>query len=146
MSAGWIYQVLLELPLAVTARWVRERFQGDDEAWPRLAPHFAQAAGESEYPVRGVVMFGVAECARLRRAAELLRQGDLPGVGELMRISHDGERCFTTLGTDPARPFAVDISDVALRELIDDLASGDPRRQNRARLERQPGAYRASTD
>ncbi|MFM8222358.1 MAG: galactokinase, partial [Planctomycetaceae bacterium] len=85
LNASWIYQVLLELPLAVTARWVRERFQGDGEAWTRLAPHFAQAAGDNEYPVRGVVMFGVAECARSRQAAELLRQGDLPGVGELMR-------------------------------------------------------------
>ncbi|MFM8287289.1 MAG: galactokinase [Planctomycetaceae bacterium] len=146
LNASWIYQVLLELPVAVTARWVRERFQGDGEAWTRLAPHFAQAAGDNEYPVRGVVMFGVAECARSRQAAELLRQGDLPGVGELMRISHDGERCFRTRGPGPAQPFAVDISDAALRQLVEDLASGDPVRQTNARLERQPGAYRASTE
>jgi N-acetylgalactosamine kinase len=57
------------------------------------------------YPVRGVMWFGIAECARAREAAVCLRQGDMRELGELMKISHDGERCFHVDDQLARRPF-----------------------------------------
>jgi galactokinase len=38
------------------------------------------------------VLFGLSECARSRRAPELLRSGSIEGFGAWMNISHDGDR------------------------------------------------------
>ena len=42
--------------------------------------------------VREVVAYGVGECERSRISAGLLRRGDLEGFGQLMYLSHDGDR------------------------------------------------------
>ncbi|MCY2968534.1 MAG: NTP transferase domain-containing protein [Planctomycetota bacterium] len=140
-----IYEILLALPLAMSAAEVRTEFRDDPEVWKVLEPHFGAAPDDAVYPVRGVVMFGVAECARSRRAADLLRDGDMRGLGRLMRISHDGERCFQ-IGPAGVEPFEVDISDDALHGLIDDLTSQDLSRVEHAQLHLQPGGYRCSTE
>jgi hypothetical protein len=67
-------------------------------------------------------------------------------LGDLMRISHDGERCFRTQRGAAAVPFEVDISDAALSTRLEDLASQDPARHLAAQLEFQPGGYRCSTE
>jgi N-acetylgalactosamine kinase len=146
VSPAWIYQMLLTLPVSLTAGEIRSQFAGDPDAWSRLEAHFGSVSPETTFPVRGVVMFGVAECARARQAATLLTRGDMVSLGELMRLSHDGERCYRTRRGQPTQPFEVDISDAALQARIDDLESHDPARQDAARLELQPGGYRCSTE
>lgn len=138
-----IYDILLALPESLTAGQVRREF-GAHEAWGELASYFQRADSDVEYPVRGVMWFGIAECARAREAAVCLRQRDLRALGELMKISHDGERCFRVDDERGAIPFSVDISDARLHALIDDLNSWDHRRVAGAQLHRQPGAYRCS--
>ena len=140
-----IYEILLELPIAMTAAEVRTLFQSDRECWEILAPHFAKASDESSYPVRGVIMYGIAECARSVRAAECLRHQNMNSLGALMTISHNGERCYTTKPDGSIEPFSVDISNETLRGLIADLNSQDPKRVEAAQLYNQPGAYRCST-
>lgn len=140
-----IYEILMTLPLSMTAAEVRDTFRDDLAAWSFLEPHFARVPDEAVYPVRGVLMFGITECARSRRAADCLRREDIDELGTLMNISHDGERCFTTAPGDEPRPFAVDVSDAALARCIQDLASEDLSRTQRAQLFNQPGAYRCST-
>ncbi len=140
-----IYEVLSELPESMTAAEVRAMFQNDANAWTGLASHFGTARDEAVYPVRGVLMFGITECARSVRAADCLRRQDMHELGALMKISHDGERCFATRADGSAEPFLVDISDAALRRLIEDLGSEDLARIERAQLWNQPGAYRCST-
>jgi galactokinase len=90
-------------------------------------------------------MFGITECARSVRAADCLRRQDMDELGAMMKISHDGERCNATRPDGSAEPFAIDISDAALRRLIEDLASKDLARIEQAQLWNQPGAYRCST-
>lgn len=138
-----IYEVLLELPESMTAQQVRQIFS-THASWQTLAPHFAHVAAERVYPVRGVMWFGIAECARARAAAGCLKARDMAALGQLMQISHDGERCFRVQDDLQAVPFATDISDARLRSAIDDLRSGDPVRVARAQLQQQPGAYRCS--
>jgi N-acetylgalactosamine kinase len=138
-----IYEVLLAMPESMTAEQVRRTFSSH-QSWERLSPHFASADATDVYPVRGVMWFGIAECARARQAAHCLKQRDLRALGELMTISHDGERCFHVDDQLRATPFAADISDGRLRTLIADLVRGDPSRAEQAQLHRQPGAYRCS--
>jgi N-acetylgalactosamine kinase len=138
-----IYEILLELPESLTAGEVRRRF-ATHEAWPELASYFEREPSDHVYPVRGVMWFGIAECARARQAAVCLQDEDLWTLGQLMKISHDGERCYHVDDDLQATPFAVDISDDSLHALIDDLISWDRRRVESAQLHRQPGAYRCS--
>lgn len=41
---------------------------------------------------RGVATFGVKECRRAEACLQLLRSGDLSGLGAMMKESHDGDR------------------------------------------------------
>jgi len=138
-----IYEILLTLPESLTAGDVRQQF-ADSDAWKELAPHFAGVERERVYPVRGVMWFGIAECERARAAAECLRSQDMFTLGQLMKISHDGERCYHVDDSLNTQPFAADISDDRLHALIDDLISWDHRRVASAQISRQPGAYRCS--
>jgi N-acetylgalactosamine kinase len=138
-----IYEILLALPASMTAEQVRRMFS-THESWRSLAPHFERVEGDCVYPVRGVMWFGVSECARSRVAAVCLKQRNMVELGQLMKTSHDGERCFCVEDDLQGTPFSADISDDRLHALIDDLLSWDTRRIERAQLHRQPGAYRCS--
>ena len=46
----------------------RRLFSDDPEAWSSLAPHLTGPDAQGEYPVRGVMLYGVGECARAREA------------------------------------------------------------------------------
>jgi N-acetylgalactosamine kinase len=82
---------------------------------------------------------------------ESLRSGDMVGFGELMGISHNGDRVVRTNpespgnGSQTTRAYVAPTSDDYLRALVEDLESGDPVRVTRAQLHRQPGSYRCST-
>jgi N-acetylgalactosamine kinase len=143
VPAEKIYEILLSLPESMTAEQVRRMFRGQ-AGWQQLAGHFERAAGDASYPVRGVMWFGIAECARARHAADCLRQQDMAELGRLMRISHDGERCFHVDDALQAEPYEADISDDRLHALMDDAISWELPRRERAELHRQPGAYRCS--
>lgn len=140
-----IYKILLALPEAMTAEEIRRTFADHPDTWAVLAPFFQGISPQSRFPVRGVVWFGIAECARSREAAACLRHGDMAALGELMKISHDGERCFHFDESGETTPFTADISDARLQQLIDDIESGESARLDGALIHKQPGAYRCST-
>ena len=145
ISQSRIYEIVLELPEMMTAQEVRETFSDDSSTWGILSPYFENSQPDSLYPVRGVILFGISECARATRAAECLKQEDMRGLGRLMKTSHDGERCFVSNPDGSVEPFAIDISEAAIRDSIAALENSDPDRRERAQLYNQPGAYRCST-
>ncbi len=138
-----IYEILLSLPESLTAQQVRELF-ASETAWDELGPYFDRVESGRVYAVRGVMWFGIAECVRAREAAICLKKRDMYTLGQLMKISHDGERCYHVDDELNATPCSVDISDDRLHALIDDLISWDRQRADAAQLGRQPGAYRCS--
>jgi galactokinase len=140
-----VYEVLLEMPESISADEARRAFRDDPEAWPSLAAHLGGTDAQGEYPVRGVMLYGIAECARAREAAACLKRGDMEAFGALMNTSHDGERRFRVADDLSAEVYTPDVSDGYLRGRIADLQSGDRARAERARLSNQPGAYRCST-
>ena len=141
VSPAQIYRILLMLPESAT-RGELEKMLPDTDLDKLFAAHRPPADGR--YPIRGVVMFGLAECERSAAYADALKRGDIAQIGELMKISHNGDR-VTTYDADwrPA-PYAAPVDNAAMLNLLGDLESGDPERVIRAQLIRQPGGYGCS--
>jgi N-acetylgalactosamine kinase len=136
-----IYQVLLALPQTITRRELAEALPRQQDVLQRL--HHTHADPPDGYLVRQICLFGLAECARSKVAAEKLKAGDVQAFGELMNLSHEGDRVTRLVGGKRA-PHTYTLPDSRLHELIADSHSGDPSRTEAARLYRQPGGYRVS--
>lgn len=95
--------------------------------------------------VRGVVLFGLAECERSALCLELLKRGDVESLGRLWYLSHDGDRIVEH--DENMRPvlWNYSVDDAYLDRLIGWLGSGDAELARRAQLHLQPGAYACST-
>jgi galactokinase len=96
------------------------------------------------YPIRGVVLFGLAEMERARRFAAEMKAGRIEELGRLMNISHDGDRVISIAADGSERPYRAPTSNDYIRSLIDDLESGNLDRAKRAQLQWQPGSYHCS--
>jgi galactokinase len=123
-----LYRALELLPENPSREELAQLLVGEDQ--DKVQRFFGTHVDVGPYNLRGVALFGVAECQRSRRFGALLQAGDLDGIGELMRASHDGDRRF-----HGDEPFTVPTDDAALVALAE---------QN-APLDLQPGAYACST-
>jgi N-acetylgalactosamine kinase len=138
---AWIYKILLHLPEKATREELREML-GSEQVDPLFESH--RPPEDGIYPIRGVVMFGLAECERSRRFAKALRDRRIEEIGRLMNTSHDGDRVVRhRLGEEP-QAYHPPTDNCHLLNLIDDLESGDPERVSAAQLEWQPGSYQCS--
>lgn len=90
LTADQARELLASLPERITRAEIRRRLGPEYDE--RLEHIFSAHADPSTYTVRGVVAYGIGECERSRMAAGLLDRGDLPAFGEMMLLSHDGDR------------------------------------------------------
>jgi N-acetylgalactosamine kinase len=135
-----IYRMLCRLPLRATRQEVHQSLdsQGEQEELARVfAAHREPAEG---YPVRGVALYGLAECERSRLCPDLVESGQAADLGQLMRYSQFAE---TPQEPRPGEPGAFD--DEAMNALIRDAESPDAEANRGAQLRRQPGWYGCST-
>ena len=146
ITSSTIYEILLQMPESMTAREVRKIFEHDVESWDLLSLYFERVSDDAEFAVRGVLWFGISECARSVKAADYLKQGDMTALGHLMNVSHDGERLFVTRPDGRVKPYTVDVSNSALHRVIEMLGSANPDAIERAQLYNQSGSYRCSTE
>ncbi|HID12131.1 MAG TPA: hypothetical protein EYP17_12685 [Candidatus Latescibacteria bacterium] len=138
-----IYEVLKALPVICSQKEALKSLPGEREALERIfCTHNPPPEG---YRVRDVCLFGLAECERGEVTAELLRGGRIWEFGELMYISHDGDRVVAYEDGRP-RPWSCPATDEYLDRLISDCRSPDSLRRERAMLRYQPGGYRCSTE
>ena len=91
------------------------------------------------YRVRGVCLFGIAECLRSRDCARLLERGDVEGFGRLMTLSHDGDRVSHLDAAGRRQPVPLDVPDAELDRLIAACERGE------GPLMMVPGSYACST-
>jgi galactokinase len=138
-----IYRMLLKIP---------ERISRADFASALTAEHqqlaevnFATHAEPEYYQPRGVLLYGIAEIMRGKMCIDLIEDGLADTVGQLMKISHDGDRVSRAAANGQYEPYTPDCSDERLQILIGDLASEDPQRVLGAQLYMQPGCYACST-
>jgi len=102
----------------------------------------------SGYKIRQMALFGLAEAERAVVFPEFLRRGDVKGMLELIRRSHDGDRVakFDLEGRRIPWDARIFSSDERLEELIAILRSGHstPNQIESAQLYWQPGGYERS--
>lgn len=92
-----IYRMLKEIPETITRGGVKLLLPEYKE---QLEQIFATHAEPKVYDLRGVALYGVAECLRADRLMDALRAEDYRLVGEMMKISHGGDRIGDTRITD----------------------------------------------
>jgi len=138
---SWIYRILLHLPERATREELRAMLPGE-ETDTLFMTHKPPADGF--YPIRGVVLYGLAECERARLYSEFLRSGRMKDIGRMMQVSHDGDRVAVTDSGGETRPFQAPTSNGYLLGLMEDLESQDTERVERAQLIWQPGCYACS--
>ena len=138
---SWIYKILLHLPEGATRDELRVLLPDED-----LDVFFNQHNPPEDglYPIRGVVLFGLAEMERARRFADDMKAGRIEELGRLMNISHDGDRVIAIAADGSERQYWAPTSNEYILSLIDDLESGDLDRVSRAQLQGQPGSYHCS--
>jgi len=142
-----IYRSMLRLPEQATREELREMLGQDSPQDPYpLESLFATHHPPSDglYPIRGVVLYGLAECERSRLFADALKAQRIDQIGRLMTVSHDGDRVTRTIGEGSRIAYDSPTSNSYLLDLIEDLESGEPERVQRAQLQWQPGNYRCS--
>ncbi len=100
---------------------------------------------ENGYYLRNVIMYGVSECERTKKCANFLKKKKIEKFGELMYISHDGDRVVKFSPDGKMKKWQYRVDDKYLFELIEDLESSDSGKRQRARIYNQPGAYGCST-
>ena len=157
---AWLYEMLKSLPIRIQRRELLDQLKDHTDelmelfrthdapaegAWFRYASHSTGATQPKGYRVRGVCLFGLAECARAKVATSFLGKGDMEAFGELITISHEGDR--VTRIVDGKRVYhEEEITDEYLDRLISHLRSVDLRKRESARLYRQPGGYAVSCE
>ncbi|HUV08651.1 MAG TPA: galactokinase, partial [Spirochaetia bacterium] len=138
---SWIYKILLRLPEQTTRRELLEMLP-DEDLETLFATH--KPPEDGLYPIRGVVLYGLAECERSRLFADSMKAGRVEEIGRLMNVSHDGDRVARFGQDDSRKAYSSPTSNSYLLDLIEDLESGDPSRVLQAQLQWQPGAYHCS--
>ena len=138
-----IYRMLATLPERATRDEARQALPHQAKRVERI--FLTHAEPTQGYAIRQVTMYGLTECIRSSRAADLLKAGDVAGFGELVNISHDGDR-VTRLVHGQRVPVDNRLPDARIEELIQALGSDSPERVERARLWRQPGGYDVSCE
>lgn len=142
-STSDIYRCLAKVPAAMTRKDFREMLSKEHR--DLLDVNFASHADPQVYHPRGVLLYGVAEIQRSRMCVDLLESGQIETFGQLMKISHHGDRVSRPGRDGHYEPVEANCGDEFLDRLIGDLASEDPQRVLRAQLSMQPGAYACST-
>ncbi len=90
LTPAQIYHLLAAVPEQADRETLRTMLpESDHELHRQFATHAEPASG---YPLRQVLLYGISECARAARGADLLAHHDGPGFGHLMNVSHDGDR------------------------------------------------------
>jgi N-acetylgalactosamine kinase len=99
--------------------------------------------GRLRFPLRDTALFGLGEMERAKRAGTLLDRGDVGAFGEMMNVSHTGDR--VTSWQPDCVPFSSPATDACLDSLVERAEALRPLTSSDAALWQQPGAYSCST-
>ncbi len=138
-----VYRMLLKVPQFMTRKEFRAMLSSEHKELIDL--NYSSHAAPRRYNPRGVLLYGAAEIVRSKLSVDYLEADRIEEFGQLMRISHDGDR-VSRPGRDGKYHAVKDYcTDECLHQLINDLAGEDPDKVLRAQLYMQPGCYACST-
>jgi len=143
-SISDIYRMLLRVPQFMTRNDFRAILSKEHKEMMEV--NFSSHAEPKHYHVRGVLLYGAAEVVRSRICMDYLEPSRINKFGDLMKISHDGDRVSRAGDDGNYIPVKASCSDEYLNNLIADLASEDPERVLHGQLYMQPGSYACSTE
>lgn len=138
-----LYEIIKALPLQMTRKEVLANLPHEKTRLDTLFSTHREP--EKGYQIRAVCLFGLSECARSEMTGGLLHQQDLTTLGQIMYISHDGDRLVTTDDSGNADPFEKNFHDSYFNRQISSLSSANAKIRNSAKLVFQPGGYNCST-
>ena len=130
-----LYEMLLTLPERASSSDLFELLPERIEDIRRLQKSHAVP---EFYEVRSVMLFGISECLRSERACDIIASGDYQRLGEMMNISHNGDRVWKD-----GKPYDYSTSDSYLKGLIKNLRNGVNIEESR--IINQGGGYACST-
>lgn len=116
-----VYEMLFSLPETITRGGIKALLPAHKK---QLEVVFATHKEPLVYELRNVALYGISECARAEKFVEVLQSGNYTALGEMMKLSHVGDRLD-----------AKSVTDEDLQNLI----------TTNAPFENQCGAYRCST-
>lgn len=116
-----VYEMIASLPETVTRGGIKFMIPEYKE---RLEEIFSNHKDPQVYELRNVALYGISECERAEKFMSVLKSEDYVALGNMMKISHDGDR----LGVES-------VSDAHLDELI----------ANNTPFETECGSYKCST-
>ena len=116
-----VYEMISSLPETVTRGGIKFMIPEYKE---RLEEIFSNHKDPQVYELRNVTLYGISECERAEKFMSVLKSEDYVALGNMMKISHDGDR----LGVDS-------VSDTHLENLI----------ANNTPFETECGSYKCST-
>ncbi|HBN85946.1 MAG TPA: hypothetical protein DDZ89_19135, partial [Clostridiales bacterium] len=94
MSTQDIYRMLAALPEQISIEQLYKQYPR--EKHENLRKLLKTHNPFPIYFVRGVMLYGIAECRRARLCSDLIEQNRMEEFGEWMTISHDGDRVCKT--------------------------------------------------
>ena len=116
-----VYEMIASLPETVTRGGIKFMIPEYKE---RLEEIFSNHKDPQVYELRNVALYGISECERAEKFMDVLKSEDYITLGNMMKISHDGDR----LGVE-------NVSDAHLENLI----------ANNTPFETECGSYKCST-
>jgi N-acetylgalactosamine kinase len=139
-----VYRVVFRLPRKMSREAFRQALPPEQrrETEALFASH---REPESGYDVRGVALFGLAECERSRLCAEYLQRSDVEGLGRLMNVSHNGDRVACHAEGNQRQESPATETDEQILDLIERAESDDAAVRESAAIHLQAGSYRCST-
>jgi len=138
-----VYRLLLQVPQSMSRKDFKKILSSEYKEL--MEASFASHSDPGYYRIRGVLLFGAAEVIRSRICLDYLEAGQIEQFGNLMKISHDGDRVSRPDTKGKYRQVEDYCDDRHFKELITDLSSEDPNRVLKAQLHMQPGSYACST-
>ncbi len=110
-----VYELLMGMPETIDLDTLRKRYAPPnlDETYARYFDGLPPEEQPRRIPLRGPLLFGIAESERACRFPDLLERGDYVEAGTLMSIGHDGDRVRSRDGG----PFRAAVDDAALAAL-----------------------------
>lgn len=139
-----IYKCLLKIPQTLSRDDLKKLLGA--KYGQLLATNFASHKDPGDYNIRGVLLFGIAEIAKSKMCIDYLEQGKIDLFGQLMKISHDGDRVSAAGADGKYYKLKSVCTDDYLNRQITNLISEDPERVLRAQLYQQSGEYGCSTE
>ncbi|MFO8019714.1 MAG: galactokinase family protein [Promethearchaeia archaeon] len=137
IADGELLEMLLSIPHSVEYSKLPQILE---KYWERLMKRFHFADPPQHLKIRDVLIYGIAECKRSIRFLKLILKHKLKSAGELMNISHNGDRVIKFNKHMEPCNYKISYSQAYVRKLLTTAKM----EKEQLQFEYLPGRYRCS--